>query len=54
MAEHQFIKLCENGHLDRAKQLLEINPTINISAGNVLELKKNDGKKEIHGLVSIR
>ena len=34
MAEQQFVELCGDGKLDEAKQWLETNPTINISAKN--------------------
>ena len=34
MAEQQFVELCGDGKLNEAKQLLEANPSINISAKN--------------------
>ena len=39
MTETRFIELCKNGKLDEAKQLLEANPTINISSHSELAFR---------------
>ena len=49
MSEPSFIKLCEYGKLDEAKQLFEANPTINISYNNeqAFRLSCHNGHLEV-------